>query len=106
MPTSFTRLANVVFQDELVDTKTMKITFVAPLQVVVAMLQDLSTRPTIDCVMRILRMMFLDNEHKVFCLNISSVTNILANMNFVGLKNSTINVRATNNMVSLGLIWR
>ncbi len=39
MATSFTRLANVAFQDELVDTKTMKITFVVPFQIVVAMLQ-------------------------------------------------------------------
>ncbi len=74
MPTSFTRSANVVFQDEHVDTKTMKITFVAPLQVVVAMLQELSTRLTIDCVMIILKVVLLDNEHKVFYLNISSIT--------------------------------
>jgi hypothetical protein len=52
----------------------MKITFVAPLQVVVTMLQELSTRPTIDCAMIILRVVLLDDEHKVFYLNISLVT--------------------------------
>jgi hypothetical protein len=45
--------------------RILKITFVAPLQIITTRLQESPFRPTIDYAMIILGGVLLDNEHKV-----------------------------------------
>jgi hypothetical protein len=60
-------------QDELLDTRIVKTTFVAPLQVTKARLQELLIKSTIDYAMTTPRVMLLNNEHKTLCLTTSLV---------------------------------
>jgi hypothetical protein len=55
-------------QDELLDARIVKTTFVAPLQVTKARLQELPIKSTI-----VPRVMLLNNEHKALCLTTSLV---------------------------------
>jgi hypothetical protein len=70
----------------------VKTTFVAPLQVIEARLQELPIKSTIDSAMIAPRMMLLNNEHKILCLT----TSLVNRYHPIGISLDFINVRVSS----------